>query len=91
MFNAFNLAIAVCIALVGAYENLLYLAVILCNILIGIVQDIRSMRIVQRLSLITEPHVTVIKAGEHMKVPPDKLKQGDLMQLVRGDQICADA
>lgn len=91
LFNAFNFIIAVCIILVGAYENLLYLGVILCNILIGIVQDIRSMRIVQKLSLITEPHVTVIRAGEYMKVPPDELKQGDLMQLMRGDQICADA
>lgn len=91
LFNAFNFTIGVCIALVGAYENLLYLVVIICNILIGIVQDIRSMRIVQKLSLITEPRVTVIRSGGHMKVSPDELKQGDLMLLARGDQVCADA
>lgn len=91
LFNAFNFTIGVCIALVGAYENLLYLGVILCNILIGIVQDVRSMRIVQKLSLITEPQVMVIRSGKHVKVSPDALKQGDLMRLARGDQICADA
>ena len=91
LFNAFNFTIAICIALVGAYESLLYLAVILCNILIGIVQDIRSMHVVQKLSLITEPHVTVIRAGRHEEISSDELKQGDLMRLVRGNQICADA
>lgn len=91
LFNAFNFAIGMCIAFVGAYESLLYLAVILCNILIGIVQDIRSMHIVQKLSLITEPHVTVIREGGYKKISPDELEQGDLMRLVRGDQICADA
>lgn len=60
LFNAFNFAIGICLAAVGAYENLLYIGVILCNILIGIVQDVRSAKIVEKLSLLTAPSVTVV-------------------------------
>lgn len=90
-FNAFNFAIAVCIAWVGAYKNLLYLGVILCNILIGIVQDVRSMRTVDRLSLLTAPSVRVVRDGKETGIPPAQLCAGEVFALSRGDQICADA
>lgn len=44
LFNAFNFGLAVCIAAVGAYENLLFMLVIIVNTAIGIVQEIRSKR-----------------------------------------------
>ncbi|MEG1548394.1 MAG: HAD-IC family P-type ATPase [Clostridia bacterium] len=91
-FNAFNFAIAVCIAAVGAYENLLYLFVVLANIAIGVIQDIRSKHIVEQLSLITAPHVTIIcDDGSDIKITPEELECGNLMRLARGDQVCADA
>lgn len=48
LFNAFNFGIGVCIAMVGAYKNLLYLGVIVLNILIGIVQELRSKKVVEK-------------------------------------------
>lgn len=90
-FNAFNFAIGICIAAVGAYKNLLYLAVIFANILIGIVQDVRSKRIVDKLTLLTAPSVTVLRGGIELCIPPEELRQGESFHLMRGDQICADA
>ncbi len=90
-FNAFNFAIGVCIAAVGAYKNLLYLVVIAANILIGIVQDVRSKRIVDKLTLLTAPSVTVLRGGAELCIPPEALRAGEVFLLTRGCQICADA
>ncbi len=91
LFNAFNFAIGICLAAVGAYENLLYLGVILCNILIGIVQDVRSTKIVEKLSLLTAPSVTVVRNGADSTIKPEELKRGDMFRLGKGMEICADA
>ncbi len=90
-FNAFNFAIGLCLAAVGAYRNLLYLCVIAANILIGIVQDVRSKRIVDKLTLLTAPQVTVMRGGDKQTIPPEALEQGEIFCLSRGNQICADA
>ena len=55
LFNLINVIIAVLVALVGAYRNMLFMGVILCNIAIGIFQEIRSKRIIDRLSVISAP------------------------------------
>lgn len=91
LFNAFNFAIGICLAAVGAYENLLYIGVILCNILIGIVQDVRSAKIVEKLSLLTAPSVTVVRNGADSTIKPEELKRGDMFRLGKGMEICADA
>lgn len=90
-FNAFNVALGVCIAAVGAYKNLLYLGVILLNTLIGIVQELRSKRIVEKLSLISAPHAMVVRDGSLVKVRTEELVRDDIMQLKLGNQVCADA
>lgn len=91
LFNAFNFAIGVCIALVGAYRNLLYLGVIALNTAIGIVQELRSKKMVEQLSLLSAPAAAVIRGGTERKVPLDDLVLGDLMALRLGNQVCADA
>lgn len=90
-FNAFNFAIGACIAAVGEYKNLLYLGVILANILIGIIQDVRSKRIVDKLSVLTAPTVRVEFDGQVCPISPDMLSQNEVFHLKRGEQICADA
>jgi cation-transporting ATPase E len=77
--------------MVGAYENLLYLLIIVCNILIGIVQDVRAKRIVEKLSLLSAPSVRVIRGGAELRILPEALARGDEFILSRGDQVCADA
>lgn len=90
-FNAFNAAIGICIAAVGAYKNLLYLGVILLNTLIGIVQELRSKKVVEKLSLISAPHAAVIRDGRLAKIRTEELVLDDVMQLKLGSQVCADA
>ena len=91
LFNVFNFAIGVCIFLVGSYENLAYLFVIVANILIGIIQEIRSKKMVEHLSLITMPTAQVIRDGQSQSIAVEQLVLDDVIFLQAGKQICADA
>lgn len=91
LFNAFNIAIAICIALVGAYKNLLFLGVVVSNSLIGIVQEIRSKRMLDRLSLISRPRSTVVRDGQEQEIPAEELVLDDIIILHAGNQVCADS
>lgn len=91
LFNAFNFGIAVCIAWVGAYENLLFMLIVIANLVIGIVQEIRSKQAVEKLSLISAPRACVVRAGKQRQIATEELVLDDVMVLQAGNQICADA
>ena len=91
LFNAFNIAIGICIALVGAYEDLLFLLVIIINILLGIFMEIRSKRTVEKLSILSLPHAHVIREGVKQELPVQEIVLDDIIVLQSGVQICADS
>ncbi len=90
LFNLINVVIAVCVALVGAYRNMLFMGVVLCNTAIGIIQEIRSKRTLDRLAVISAPKAHVVRGGEQKILPVAEIVTGDIMQLSSGGQICAD-
>ncbi|MEG1471358.1 MAG: HAD-IC family P-type ATPase [Clostridia bacterium] len=91
LFNFLNLALAVVLLLVGSYRNMLFLGVILSNILIGTVQELRAKRTHDRLQLLSQGNVKVLRDGACEELPPQALVQGDWVVLSRGDQVPADA
>ena len=91
LFNAFNLAIGVALALVGAWVHMTYLMIVLSNTAIGIIQEIRAKRSIERLSLISASRVSVIRGGEQHEIPVEELVEDDLTVLASGRQICADS
>ena len=90
-FNAFNLAIGVALALVGAWVHMTYLLIVISNTAIGIIQEIRAKRSIEKLSLISASRATVIRGGEKREIPVEELVEGDLTVLSSGRQICADS
>ena len=90
LFNLINVLLAVAVALVGAYRNMLFMGVILCNTAIGIIQEIRSKRTIDRLSLISAPKAHLIRDGNQGTFPVSDIVTGDIMLLSAGNQICAD-
>ncbi len=90
LFNLINVIIAVLVFLVGAYRNMLFMGVIICNIAIGIIQEIRSKRIIDRLSVISAPQAHVLRDGEEQVLPVADIVSGDIMLLSSGRQLCAD-
>ncbi len=90
LFNLINIILAVFVALTGSYRNMLFMGVIICNIAIGIFQEIRSKRIIDRLSLISAPKAHLIRDGAEQTLAVSEIVLDDIMLLASGRQICAD-
>lgn len=90
-FNAIFAFIAILLISVGEYKNLSFLPVIVANMVIGILQQLRSKAVLDKLTLLDKSNYTVIRDGKEIKLPSDKLVLGDLIKLETGQQIPADA
>ena len=91
LFNLLNALLALALALVGAWRNMLFLGVVISNTLIGTVQELRAHRTVTRLKLLAETPATVLRDGADRRISPRELARGDLVILRAGDQVPADA
>ena len=68
LFNFLNFLIAALLFAVGAYSNMLFIAIIILNIVIGIAQELKAKKLVDELSILNRPTVTVRRDGEEMTV-----------------------
>lgn len=91
LFNGVNLALALLVLLTGQYRNMLFMCVVGANLVIGVAQEIRAKRMVDRLTILTQKEVTVIRASGELELPPSELVADDLMRLSHGDQVPADS
>ena len=91
LFNFYNFFIAVCLFLVGAYSNMLFILVIVVNITIGIVQEIHAKNLVEELSIVTAPKVTVVRQGQEQDIKLEDLVLDDIAMFDSGKQIASDA
>ena len=90
-FNLIFLVIAVLLLLVAAFRDLTFLPVIICNTLIGIIQEIRSKKVLDKLSVLNAPKATVMREGKLQTIPAEKAVLDDVVKFQAGNQICADA
>ena len=91
LFNGINFSLAIALFFVGSYKNMLFIGIILLNILIGIVQEFRSKKQVEKLSLISMPKAVVIRDGQELEIAMENLVLDDVMILRLGRQVCADS
>lgn len=91
LFNLINAVLAGLIIFIGSYKNLLFLGVVFSNLVIGIFQEIRAKRVLDKLSLISEPYVTLLRNGKEVKLHMDEIVIDDILCLETGSQVCADA
>ena len=90
-FNLIFLVIAVLLLLVGAFRDLTFLPVINCNTVIGIIKEIRSKKVLDKLSVLNAPKATVVRVGKLQTIPAEKAVLDDVVKFQAGNQICADA
>ena len=90
LFNLINVILFVMLLLVGSYKNLLFIGVVLCNTVIGIVQEIRSKKSVDTLTILTESKLEVLRGGEVVHLSKDEIVLDDILILSRGAQVPAD-
>ena len=90
-FNLVFLILAVVLVIGGSsVKNMTFLVVVICNTVIGIFQEIRAKRAVDKLTLVSAQQLRVIRDGEMKKLRSDFLVRDDIVEFVSGDQICAD-
>lgn len=90
-FNLIFLVITILLIMVGSFRNLTFLPIIIGNTVIGIVQEIRAKKTLEKMSLLNAPHADVIRNGSVKQISTEGLVKDDVILLTAGKQICADA
>src|SRR5215467_1201073 len=93
ILTRFNLILGVMLAVIltiGEPQDALFGLVLVANALIGIVQELRAKRTLDRLAVLSAPKVRVTRDGSRQDIPVADLVLGDLVDLRPGDQLVAD-
>lgn len=90
-FNLIFFLLALVLLYEGSFNNLTFLVVVTVNAVIGIIQELKSKRTLDKLKLVSAPESTVIRGGVETKIPSDQLVLDDIVVFCAGNQICADA
>src|SRR5262245_19585140 len=89
-FNALLGSLLVVILIIGPPQDALFGIVLVCNTAVGIVQEVRAKRTLDRLVVVGGATATVVRAEGAREVPSRDVVEGDIIQLGRGDQIVVD-
>lgn len=90
LFNLLNIMLALAIILVGSYKNLLFLGVVICNTFISTFQEVRSKKIIDKLSLLSAHKVKVIRNRQEEKLSLNEIVLDDIVKFSLGDQVVVD-
>ncbi len=91
LFNFINIVLAGAILYTGSYRNLMFMGVVICNLVVGIFQEIKAKRTVDKLNLIASSNTVVLRGGKKGKIRLEKIVLDDIICLERGSQIPSDA
>lgn len=93
-FTYFNLIFVILAGLIiyaGTYRDLTFLPIIISNTLIGIIQELRSKKVLDKLTMMNEPETAVIRDGKEISLPSKDIVLDDVAVFRAGNQISADA
>jgi P-type E1-E2 ATPase len=90
VFNAILIAMGVLTLAFGAWQDALFLAIVIANTGIGIAQELRAKRKLDELAALVAPHATVVRDGRAREVAVEDVVEGDLVRIEAGDQVVAD-
>ncbi len=90
-FNILNFSLAVIIIIIGEYKNILFMGVVLCNLFIGVIQEIRSKLTIDKLSIIASTKADVIRNGIRTKISIEQIVLDDILIFESGYQVVTDS
>ena len=90
MFNLVIAILAVCVAMVNSFKNMTFAGVAVWNLIIGVFQEIKAKRIIDKLSLMSNPKAIVVRESEEKNVMLSEIVLDDIILLQNGNQIPAD-
>lgn len=94
LFTLFNMVVGLCfltLLVLGHWKDALFGLVVVSNILIGIIQEYRSKRALDKLAVLHAPKARVMRDGQVIEVALENVVLDDLLELRAGDQVLADA
>lgn len=90
LFNILNIGLAVLVLTVGSVKNVLFLGTVFCNLAIGIIQEIKAKRIIDKLKILSAHKAHVLREGKEEEIPLSQIVMDDILLLKSGEQIGAD-
>lgn len=90
-FNFLNVVLLVLVLFVGSYKNSMFMGIIIINTVIGIIQEVRAKKTLDKLAILTESKAVVLREGKKWSIATEKLVLDDLIYLKTGEQVPADA
>lgn len=90
LFNLVNVVLALLIFWTGSYQNLFFIGTLVTNWLIGIVQEVRSRRTLDKLALMHQNTYVKLDHGKKVTITLDAVKAGDELLIGGGDQVPCD-
>lgn len=90
LFNVLNFVLAILIIIMKQYKQASFLLLIMLNITIGLVQEIRAKKTIDKLSLISQPKAHVIRDGSNSAIMVNEIVLDDIILLESGMQVCSD-
>ncbi|HEX6330023.1 MAG TPA: HAD-IC family P-type ATPase, partial [Actinomycetota bacterium] len=89
-FNALLGSMLVVILIVGPIQDALFGGVLIANAAIGILQELRAKRTLDRLAVLTAPHARIVRDGAVREAPVGEVVLDDVLELHPGDQVVVD-
>ncbi len=89
-FNFLLGGLTVAVLATGFWRDALFGLVLVCNTLIGIVQEVRAKRTLDHLAVLNAPRARAVRDGEAVEIATEDVVLDDLLELRAGDQVAAD-
>ncbi len=90
LFNILNFALAILVFIYGNFKNLLFIGVVICNTLISIIQEIRTKKAIDKLSIISCIKVNALRDNEIEQIDINEIVMDDILLLEIGNQVVTD-
>lgn len=90
-FNLIFVVLGVLLIIVGSFRNLTFLPVIFANSAIGIFQELRAKKVLDKMNMLNAPMTKVVRNGQISVINTQELVADDVVIFTAGSQICADA
>ncbi len=91
LFNLINFFLATLVLVYGEIKNALFIGIATFNMIVGIAQEIRSKRMLEKMSLLSAPVVEVVRSGVVSEISVSEIVMDDVIVLRQGAQIPADS
>ena len=90
LFNFINFLLAAALLLAGSYKNLLFIGTVLCNFFLGVFWEIRAKLTLEKLRLVTQSRITVLRNGKEERIHRSELHAGDRVVIAAGEGAVCD-